>query len=485
WSVQPSTFTFVNGTNATSQDVSIQFQNVGTYQVSLVASNAFGSDTVVTTSAVTVDPGVPVPVFQDFEIPLFPPVNWEIDNPDGFVSWQPAQVTGSNGFTTRTALFDNFSGANSGQSDGLVTMNIDLRNTSSPLLFFDVAHAKRSGREDSLVIDISTNCGFEYQSSSYQKGSSQLQTSASVSTLFVPSSAADWRRDTLDLSPYAGSNIKIRFRNYSDAGNAVYLDNIQLVSSTVQAPSAKFSVSDTLACMNDDLTFIDLSTGGTATSYQWDFGADAVPNAATTAGPHTIKFVRTGLQTVTLTVSNSGGFSQHIIMVDVKRRPLSIFNSALLNPFTVQFNDLSLYDPDEWYWDFGDGDTSSLQNPVHTYDTAGTYTVYQKVTNRCGFTDRTVTVAIISTPEEQDMYAISLYPNPNTGRFSIQMEGIAGQTVDVRITDLSGKLIRNISREVPGGSGAMEFDMNDAAPGVYMIRLQTEKGTHTLRTVIR
>lgn len=483
WDIQPNTFAFVGGTNATSQDISVQFQNVGTYQVTLSVTNAFGNDTLIKTNAVTVDPGVPAPVFQDFEVPLFPPADWALDNPDGFTAWEPSTVTGSGGGSTEAALFDNFSSANLGQNDGLLTMNIDLRNTVSPILFFDVAHAANPGKEDSLIIDISTNCGFDFQRTVYQKGSSQLQTSAATTLFFIPSSAADWRRDTLDLAPYVGSNIQIRFRNYSDVGNAVYLDNIQLVSSTAQAPLAQFSVNDTLACLNDDLTFTDLSSGGTATSYTWDFGSDAVPNTASSAGPHTVKFVRTGTQVVTLTVSNSGGFSQHTIVVDVKRKPLSVFNTTTVNPLTVQFNDLSLYDPVEWYWDFGDGDTSSLQNPLHTYTAAGTYNVYQKVTNRCGFTDRTVTVALISTPEQEKLYTISLYPNPHTGIFNVQMEGIAGQTVGVQIMDLSGKIIQSSHREVPGGSGTMEFDLHEASSGVYMIRLQTENDTHVLRMV--
>lgn len=44
-------------------------------------------------------------------------------------------------------------------------------------------------------------------------------------------------------------------------------------------------------------------------------------------------------------------------------------------PLTVKFTDKSSGRPNSWLWDFGDGSTSSLQNPVHTYSSAGTYTV--------------------------------------------------------------------------------------------------------------
>lgn len=43
--------------------------------------------------------------------------------------------------------------------------------------------------------------------------------------------------------------------------------------------------------------------------------------------------------------------------------------------FTVSFTDLSVGNPNEWYWSFGDGNHSSDQNPSHTYASPGTYTV--------------------------------------------------------------------------------------------------------------
>jgi hypothetical protein len=43
------------------------------------------------------------------------------------------------------------------------------------------------------------------------------------------------------------------------------------------------------------------------------------------------------------------------------------FNASLGDPLTVQFYDNSLGDPDDWYWDFGDGHYSNEQNPSHTY----------------------------------------------------------------------------------------------------------------------
>ena len=53
-------------------------------------------------------------------------------------------------------------------------------------------------------------------------------------------------------------------------------------------------------------------------------------------------------------------------------------------PLTVQFKDLSTGNPGLWLWNFGDGDTSKLQNPSHSYTQAGAYTVTLTANNDAG-----------------------------------------------------------------------------------------------------
>lgn len=58
--------------------------------------------------------------------------------------------------------------------------------------------------------------------------------------------------------------------------------------------------------------------------------------------------------------------------------------TAGLAPLAVQFIDASTGEPTSWSWDFGDGNTSTEQNPVHTYAAEGTYTVTLNASNACG-----------------------------------------------------------------------------------------------------
>jgi len=98
------------------------------------------------------------------------------------------------------------------------------------------------------------------------------------------------------------------------------------------------------------------------------------------------------MYTVTLTVTNSAGsnttsLTNYITATQVTDTPLALFKSTVTTgyePLTVQFVDASSNSPNSWVWSFGDGSTSTIQNPVHTYTIPGTYTVTLTATNAIG-----------------------------------------------------------------------------------------------------
>jgi len=77
--------------------------------------------------------------------------------------------------------------------------------------------------------------------------------------------------------------------------------------------------------------------------------------------------------------------------------PVTDFYASELTNCTgvVYFHDLTMNGPLSWHWDFGDGDTSNLQNPVHTYQANGNYTVTLTTTNSFGSDTQTETNYII------------------------------------------------------------------------------------------
>jgi C1A family cysteine protease len=66
----------------------------------------------------------------------------------------------------------------------------------------------------------------------------------------------------------------------------------------------------------------------------------------------------------------------------------------------VQFTDQSIHNPTSWYWEFGDGETSTQQNPLHTYNLPGTYTVSLTASNSQGSNEFSITdyIQVYSVP---------------------------------------------------------------------------------------
>ena len=85
---------------------------------------------------------------------------------------------------------------------------------------------------------------------------------------------------------------------------------------------------------------------------------------------------------------------------EVPEPPVADFSANITSgyaPLSVLFTDL-FENATEWNWDFGDGDTSTEQNPVHTYSVAGNYTVSLTVSNSNGKDSKIATITILAQP---------------------------------------------------------------------------------------
>lgn len=170
-----------------------------------------------------------------------------------------------------------------------------------------------------------------------------------------------------------------------------HADTSQLVY-VVDSPVADFTTG-AATCASQAVQFIDQSStpGGIPTiSWMWDFGdpASGIYNTSTQQNPMHI-FTGTGVYNVKLIISNLNGCYDTVIKsVEISPIPVAQFSadSACLGTPT-HFTDMSSTSTGtitNWLWNFGDGYTSTLQNPEHTYMNWGTYTVTLTVTNSSG-----------------------------------------------------------------------------------------------------
>ena len=149
-----------------------------------------------------------------------------------------------------------------------------------------------------------------------------------------------------------------------------------------QPPVADFTYSATDLVV----TFTDLSADpdGTITGWNWNFGDG---ESSTAQNPvHTYTGSGTYIVTLTVTDNNQATNStfKAVTVTGTSNSPPVADFSFTTTDLTAYFTDLST-DPDNniiaWSWDFGDGWSSSLQNPSHTYAAGGTYTVTLTITD--------------------------------------------------------------------------------------------------------
>jgi PKD repeat protein len=134
---------------------------------------------------------------------------------------------------------------------------------------------------------------------------------------------------------------------------------------TVSLPTVAFSTTGSRQGCN--IITIHFTNGSqNADSYFWEFGDGEVSSLFEPV--HT--YYTAGLFDVTLTVVRGNCVNKltypQYIRVDTAHAEFSFTKSQDCIPMTVTFTDLSV-NPVSWFWKFGDGDTSSVQNPVHIY----------------------------------------------------------------------------------------------------------------------
>lgn len=164
---------------------------------------------------------------------------------------------------------------------------------------------------------------------------------------------------------------------------ATYTINVQIAP-----PVADFSASPTTGNVPLTVVFSDSSTG-TPSAWSWGFGDGST---STTRNP-THVYSAAGTYTVSLTVGNTGGQDTKtktgLISATEPSPPAPTADFAASPttgqaPLTVSFSDHSTGAPTSWSWAFGDGGTSTAQNPTHQYARSGSYTVMLTATNAQG-----------------------------------------------------------------------------------------------------
>lgn len=389
WSISPATgWSYTGGTSASSTNPQVNFTTLGTYTVSLTATNAVGSDTETKTSYILVTDVV-----------------------------GPCAAAGNSDCSSATG----------NEYIAQVVLN---------------------------TIDNSTGCS-DY--SDYTAMSTTLAKSSSYDVSVIPAISGG-------ASPGAYTNDEIAVwidfngdNDFDDAGEDV---GYVLVSGTI---STTFTFTVPASAVTGDVIM------RTRISYNPDDGP-IDPCGTTLWGE---------VEDYTITIEDAAPGSA----------PVANFTaSATTVPegTTINFTDLSTNTPTSWSWNitpgtgwaYNVGSTASSQNPSVNFTAAGTYTVALTATNAFGSDTETKTSYITVTSNvglDENLDALSIYPNPTNGMLTINLAGIQGNVTSITITDITGRVVRVVSNP----DQIQTIDLSNESKGVYFVTVQTEKNSIT------
>lgn len=264
---------------------------------------------------------------------------------------------------------------------------------------------------------------------------------------------------------------------YSNTNNSSNC-NLGVFKFALAAPptNASFIPDPTSGCYPVEVEFTNLSEN--AISYDWDFGDGS--NSITENPTHT--YSEPGVYTVTL-IANADGLCT---FNDTTTATITVFDYPTAG-YTYGPNPASVFSPVfftdassdavSWLWEFGDGFTSTEENPYHLYAETGTYYVCQTVTNADGCIDKLCDSVII--------YSISILEVPNA--FSPNNDGVNDVFIplnygllnyEFRIYNRWGELIFETSDTTKGWDGYYNGVEQELDVYVYVVSGNGEDGVH-------
>lgn len=205
-----------------------------------------------------------------------------------------------------------------------------------------------------------------------------------------------------------------------------------------------------------------VGTLDTTASYLWDFGDGNTGSGDTT----TYIYSSPGNYEVCHTIVDVCGSDTICDSLEFVCGSPTAFFFYTSNFNTITFDNQSFVSGvTTWFWDFGDGNSSTDMNPVHVYDTVGTFTVCLYLTDACGSDTTCTAVSVlfdVSAIAEAEENRFRLYPNPASEY--IEVNGLASD-LTIRIYSASGQLVEMIQPT----NATERIEVGDLPNGFYFV----------------
>jgi gliding motility-associated-like protein len=357
---------FGDGGTATINNPSHIYSNPGNYTVKLIVQS--GSCIDSTTQVINIKPSPTASFTANPTVPCAAPgiVNFtSTSSGTGIISyfWNFGDITTStnanpthtyanyNQYTVQLTVTNNF-----GCSSTVIQNN--LINIQAPLDTINLSNTHLCAPY-TTSFSLNTNVSSAVVAYNWSFGNGQNSTAANPSTTYTNPGTY-----TISLS-------------YTLANGCSYTKQKTIV--IITTPTASFTASPSTICVGNSVSFTN--TSSVATTYTWYFGDGNFSNSINNI-THT--YVDTGYFTVTLLASNGDCVDTakqiNVVYVNPPKALFTFTLNSCSDRKTIAFTNNSI-GATSYLWNFGDGGTSTLTNPIHTYASNGTYQVILKAMN--------------------------------------------------------------------------------------------------------
>lgn len=445
------------GNTSKNTSVTVDFQQDGTYPITLITYNECGTDTLI----------------QSLNIITPPQAGFSAAN---IIGCAPLTVNFNNESSTNAVEFEwQFAGGTPSTSrlrnpsviytkPGVYSVTLVARNAAGEV-------TKRSS--NLVQVNDLPSAGFSSKTELNIVTFRNLSENGTVHYWNFGDGATANSTNPVHTYTSAGTFL-VQLIAKNECGSDTIVKAIEIVG---LPSSAAFAANAREGCAPFSVTFVDQSNIETE-AWQWSFPGGE-PSTSSEQNP-TIRYNSPGTYRVELITSNFFGSDTLALdhYIQVMEKPEVDFD------WTIQNQEVTFHLADgiqrgwEYKWQFGDGNSSIQSEPKYVYPNAGTFDVELIASNACGADTlrKTLEIGLTASKEAIWLEECTLYPNPHDGRFYLSLRGKPQAHLLLRTVNVLGQEVNRQNVDFFSGKLHQLFDFQYLANGIYWLEIYGDKG---------
>ncbi len=195
-----------------------------------------------------------------------------------------------------------------------------------------------------------------------------------------------------------------------------------------------------------------------------------------------------GWHIVTYSIQNCNAYDIREVEITAPPQPGFNIQGTIQYNYPIYFVNTSSPNNLTYLWDFGDGNTSQLQDPIHFYLQTGVFTVTLYATDANGCPDsvsRTISIVMAGLDQPASAWDAAVFPNPSDRSAVVGLAGPWSGKVEASVVGMDGRVL--LAREFPDAAdgGRLELSTGELPSGSYFVRISGRSATVVKRLVVQ